>query len=236
MKRTVESGHDSSQGTETSVNRRAQRLGAIQDESRRIGLTCLLWLGAEDFDEEEAGADDDAAVGYVEVGPVVVDDVDFEEVDDVVVADAVVEVAEGSAEDEGEGDGGEGEVRPTRQSMPRRMMTATTEKAMRMLRTVTGEAFSANMLKAAPVLWTSEMRKTPGMTVWAWPLGRLLDDDVLGDAVDEDDEGGDGEDEAALVARLAVELGLGSNSVGGYSYVADIRLAAPWCAGCRAGS
>ena len=61
-------------------------------------------LGAEDFYEEQAGADDDAAVGYVEVGPVVVEDVDFEEVDDVVVPDAVVEVAEGSAEDEGEGD------------------------------------------------------------------------------------------------------------------------------------
>jgi hypothetical protein len=61
-------------------------------------------LGTEDFDEKKAGSDDDAGVGYVEVGPVVVDDVDFEEVDDVVVDDAIVEVAEGSAEDEGEGD------------------------------------------------------------------------------------------------------------------------------------
>ena len=64
-------------------------------------------LRAEDFDEEEAGSDDDAAVGDVEVGPVVVDDVDFEEVDDVGEAEAVVEVADGSAEDEGEGDAGE---------------------------------------------------------------------------------------------------------------------------------
>ena len=63
-----------------------------------------MLLGAEDFDEEQAGSDADAAVGYVEVGPVVVDDADFEKIDDVVVADAVVEVAEGSAEDEGEGD------------------------------------------------------------------------------------------------------------------------------------
>src|SRR5580700_9779999 len=70
----------------------------------------LLGLGTKDFDDEEAGADDDATVGYVEVGPVVVDDVDFEEVDNVVVADAVVEVAGGSAEDEGEGYRGEGEV------------------------------------------------------------------------------------------------------------------------------
>src|SRR5580704_3662723 len=65
----------------------------------------FLRLWAEDFDEEEACADDDAAVGCVEVRPVVGVDVDLEEVDDVVVADTVVEVAEGSAEDEGEGYG-----------------------------------------------------------------------------------------------------------------------------------
>ena len=69
----------------------------------------LSGLGAEDFEEEEAGADDDAGVGDVEVGPVVVVDLHGEEVDDVVEADAVVEIAEGSAEDEGECDGGEGE-------------------------------------------------------------------------------------------------------------------------------
>src|ERR1700722_20449795 len=67
----------------------------------------VRWLRAEDFDEEEACADDDAAVGDVEVGPVVVADVDFEEIDDVAVADAVVEVADGSAEDEREGYGAE---------------------------------------------------------------------------------------------------------------------------------
>ena len=63
------------------------------------------WLRAEDFEQQQAGADDDAAVGDVEVGPVVVDDGDLEEVDDVVEAGAVVEIADGSAEDEGEGDG-----------------------------------------------------------------------------------------------------------------------------------
>ena len=72
-----------------------------------IYLGLRLW--AEDFYEEEAGSDDDAGVGYVEVGPVVVDDADLEEVDDIVVADAVVEVAEGSAEDEGKGYGRDGE-------------------------------------------------------------------------------------------------------------------------------
>src|ERR1022692_3506181 len=69
----------------------------------------LSGLGTEDFEEEEAGADDDAGVGDVEVGPVVVVDLHGEEVDDVVEADAVVEVAERSAKDEGERDRGEGE-------------------------------------------------------------------------------------------------------------------------------
>ena len=75
-------------------------------ESRGLGR---VGLGAEDFEQEKTGADDDAGVGDVEVGPVVVDDFDGQEVDYVVETDAVVKVAEGSAEDEGEGDGGEGE-------------------------------------------------------------------------------------------------------------------------------
>ena len=66
-------------------------------------------LRAEDFYHQEAGSDDDAGVGYVEVGPVVVDDVDFEEVDYMAEAEAVVEVGQSSAEDEGEGDRGERE-------------------------------------------------------------------------------------------------------------------------------
>ena len=70
----------------------------------------LSGLGTEDFEEEEAGADDDAGVGDVEVGPVVVVDLHGEEVDDVVEADAVVEIAEGSAEDEGKGDRGQRDV------------------------------------------------------------------------------------------------------------------------------
>ena len=82
--------------------------------------------------------------------------------------------------------------RPTRQSMTEDQMTATTEKTMRPLRTVAGEAVSAKMLKAAPVLRTWEMRKMPGMTVWVWPWG-VLGDDVFGDVVEDDDESGDGE-------------------------------------------
>lgn len=70
----------------------------------------VFWLRAEDFDEEQAGSDDDAGVGYVEVGPVVVDDVDFEEVDDDGVDHAVVEISDGSAEDEGEGYAGDREL------------------------------------------------------------------------------------------------------------------------------
>ncbi len=91
----------------TSLSR-MQLCGAGVSNSASYACFVLSFgLWTEDFDHEEAGSDDDAGVGYVEVGPVVVDDVDFEEVDDEMVDDAVVEVADGSAEDEGEGDGGE---------------------------------------------------------------------------------------------------------------------------------
>src|ERR1035441_4353758 len=64
----------------------------------------LSGLGAEDFEEEEGGADDDTGVGDVEVGPVVVVDLHGEEVDDMMEADTVVEIAERATEDESEGD------------------------------------------------------------------------------------------------------------------------------------
>ena len=83
---------------------RPERICRTVSAAGQLLRVSQVGLGAEDFEEEEAGSDDDGGVGYVEVGPVVVDDADFEEVDDVAVADAVVEVAEGSAEDEGEGD------------------------------------------------------------------------------------------------------------------------------------
>jgi len=38
-------------------------------------------------------------------------------------------------------------------------------------------------------------------------VGELLGDDVFGDAIEENHQGGDGENEAAFVARLGVELG-----------------------------
>jgi hypothetical protein len=60
-------------------------------------MESALGLGAEDFYQQRVGADDDAAIGYIEVGPVVVDDVDFEEVDDVGEAQAVVEIADSDA-------------------------------------------------------------------------------------------------------------------------------------------
>ena len=72
-------------------------------------LLRLDWLGTKDFEQKQAGTDDDGGVGYVEVRPMVVDDPDLEEVDDVGEADAVVEIAERSAEDEAERDAAEGE-------------------------------------------------------------------------------------------------------------------------------
>ena len=162
-------------------------------------LRLVRWLVAEDFEEEEAGADDDAGVGDVEVGPVVVDDVDFEEVDDVVVDDAVVEVADGSAEDEGEGDAGEREARPTRQSMPSTTMTAMTEKAMRTLRTGAGRRFGEHAEGGAGVV-DVEIRKTPGMTVMGWPRGTCAVDESLVRRSRTMTSGGDEEQQGRTVA------------------------------------
>src|SRR3569833_1193583 len=69
-----------------------------------------LLVREEGVEEEEAGADDDAAVGHVEVGPVVAEDVDLDEVDDGAVAEAGVEIAYGAAEDESESHGCEAEA------------------------------------------------------------------------------------------------------------------------------
>ena len=66
-----------------------------------------------------------------------------------------------------------------------------------------GRGDSANMLKAAPVLRTWEMRKMPGMTVKVWPLGSCWATMCLDDAIEEDHQGGDGEHEAASVASAA---------------------------------
>jgi hypothetical protein len=123
--------------------------------------------------QEQAGPDDDAAVGYVEVGPVVVNDVDFEEVDDVVVADAVVEVADRSAEDEGEGDRGGVEITASAPEHARYDDYSDDRERDEPVANGVGRDESANMLKAAPVLRTWVMRKTPGMTVWPgrWECG-----------------------------------------------------------------
>ncbi len=75
----------------------------------------------------------------------------------------------------------------------------------------------------------------PGMTVMGLAVGQLLGDDVFGDAVEDDDERGDGEDEAAPV--VAVLRGLRVMRCVGHraGRWLDIRLAAPLLL-CRAGS
>ena len=77
---------------------------------RTASYSLCAVLGAQHFDEQEAGSDADGGVGDVEVGPVIVDDVDLEEVDDVGEAHAVVEVAERAAEDEREREADEREL------------------------------------------------------------------------------------------------------------------------------
>ena len=65
--------------------------------------------------------------------------------------------------------------------------------------------------------------------------GELLGDDVLGDAIEEDDEGGDGEDEDALVAGLVDSVsGCSYWGVGSIGATSGLRLR--WLLRCRVGS
>jgi hypothetical protein len=182
------------------------------------GLAFVVRLGAEDFEEEEAGADDDAAVGYVEVGPVVVDDADLEEVDDVVVADAVVEVAEGSAEDKSEGDRGYGEIAAYAPEHAEENDDGDDGEGDENVADCDRRGvFGEHAEGCAGVVDVGDAEDA-GDDSEGLAVGEVLGDDVFGDAIEEDHQGGDGENEAAFVARLRVELGwwvLVSRGVGG---------------------
>ena len=71
-----------------------------------VGFLC----GQQGIEEEQAGADDHAGVGHVEVGPVVAEDVDLDEVDDRAVGDAVVDVAQRAAQNERQSHGREADA------------------------------------------------------------------------------------------------------------------------------
>ncbi len=164
-------------------------------------------MGAEDFCEEEEGSDADAAVGYVEVGPMVVDDVDFEEVDDVVIADAVVEVAEGSAEDEREGDGGDGEVAAySHEHAEENDDGDDREGDEDVADRGRGGVFGEHAEGGAGVVDVGDAEDAGDDGV-GLAVGELLGDDVLGDAVDDDDQRGDGKDEDAPVFSCRFDCG-----------------------------
>jgi hypothetical protein len=157
-------------------------------------------LGAKYFDEEEAGSDADAAVGYVEIGPVVGVDVDFEEVDHVVVADAVVEVAEGPAEDEGEGYGADGEsaaYSPEHGQEDEDGEDGEGDEDVADGDGRGGLGEHAEGRAGVVNVGDAEDARDDGVGL---AVGELVDDDVFGDAVEDDDDGGDDEHEGALIA------------------------------------
>ncbi len=172
---------------------------------------CLrLRLRTKDFDNQQACADDDAAIGDVEVRPVVVDDGDFEEVDDVMKMDAVVEVADGSAKNKRKGNRSGAELnRRAPLACRAQSESQPLKKQFNPQRTAAGESESANMLKAAPVLSTCVMRKTCGITTCAAPSARFLATASLLMRSRTDHDERNQEEQRAIVtcaARLAVEL------------------------------
>jgi hypothetical protein len=157
-------------------------------------------LGAEYFDEEKARSDADAAVGYVEVGPVEGVDVDLEEVDDVVVADAIVEVAEGSSEDKSEGYGADGESAADSPEHGYEDEDGEDGEGDEDVtdgdwRSCLGE--HAEGRTGVVDVGDAEDAGDDGVGL---AVGELVDDDVFGDAVEDDDDGSDDEHEGALIA------------------------------------
>src|ERR1035437_1179660 len=188
-------------------------------------------LGAEDFEEEEAGADDDAGVGDVEVGPVVVVDLYGEEVDDVVEADAVVEIAEGSAEDEGECDGGEGERSAGAPEQDEDNDGGDDGEADEADADAVGrEVFEEREGRAG----VEDVREAEDSgDDWDVVAGTdAVDDPVLGEAVEQDDEGGDDEEYGGAIGRVGCGLRHGLRVFGavrgGHGDLGHCRLAAPW--------
>jgi hypothetical protein len=162
-------------------------------------LRFLGGLRAKDFDEEKAGSYADAAVGYVEVGPVVGVDVNFEEVDYVVVADAVVEVAEGSSEDEREGYGADSDG--AADSPEHRQEDKDREYGKCNEDVADGDGrggLSKHAEGCAGVVDVGDTEDAGDHGV-GLAVGELADDDVFGDAVEDDDGGSDDEHDWAPV-------------------------------------
>jgi hypothetical protein len=157
-------------------------------------------LGAKYFDEEEARSDADAAVGYVEVGPVIGVDVDFEEVDDVVVADAVVEVAEGSAKDEGEGYGADGEGAAYSPKHGQEDEDGEDGEGDEDVTDGDGRGGFGEHAEGRTGVVDVGDAEDAGDDGVGLAVGELVDDDVFGDAVEEDDDGSDDEHEGTLIA------------------------------------
>src|ERR1700733_4123051 len=169
-------------------------------------LSVLSGLWAEDFDEEETGADDDAAVGCVEVRPVVGVDVDLEEVDDVVVADTVVEVADGSAEDEGEGYGADRYGAADSPEHGQEDEDGEDGEGDENIADGDGGGGLGEHAEGCAGVVDVGDAEDAGDDGVGLAVGELMDDDAFGDAVDEDDGGRDDEHDDAVVAGLHVVL------------------------------
>lgn len=156
-------------------------------------------MRSEDLDHQKTGPDADTTIGYVEVGPVVVDDVDLEKVDDVVVADAVVKIAEGSSKDEGERYGGHGQRAahpPQHNGEDKHGKDGERDEdvADRDRRCTLREH-----AEGRPGVVDVGDAKDSGDDGMSLPVGQLRGDDALGDAIEHDDGGGDGEHETELI-------------------------------------
>ena len=121
----------------------------------------------------------------------VVVDVDFDEVDDVAVTDAVVEVADGSTEDEGQGYGGEGDAAAYSPEHDEDDDDGEERKEDECVADGRGRgAFGEHAEGGAGVFDVRDAEEA--RDDYAGSSQDTVHDEVLGEAVNENDEGRDG--------------------------------------------
>lgn len=161
-----------------------------------------MW-GSQSVEDEEDAADDDGGVGDIEVGPVVVDDMDLEEVGDHAEAEAVPDIPDGAAEDESEGDHGgcqtAAKADDDEDDDRRGNQREDGEDPMREGRTRRVSEHREGRARIEHVGDAEDMADDDDCT----SFGNVADDPELGESVEEEDDGGEGEEPGTAVFHCA---------------------------------
>lgn len=159
--------------------------------------------GAERVEDQEDAADDDGGVGDIEVGPVVVNDVNLEEVGDHAEAEAVPDIADGAAEDQRQGHHGGGEAAAIADDDEDDDRCGNQrEDGQNPVRERGARRVSKHGEGRAGIEHVSDAEDAADDDDRV-AFGDVADDPELGEAVEEEDEGGEGEEKWTAILHFA---------------------------------